>query len=55
MADPDSTDTKWKARYVASEMWFDDLIAILLRSPWSLALFIGWTVAAVFFGFWVAR
>ena len=50
--DPEATDTKWKRRYQGAEMWFDDASALLVRSPWSLALFVVYSIALVAFGFW---
>ena len=52
MTDPDATDTKWQRRYQAAELWFDDALALFTRSPWSLALFVAWTIALVAFGYW---
>ena len=41
-------------RYKVAEGWFDDVLATLLRSPFTLAAFIAWTVAMMVLGAWVS-
>ena len=53
--DTEKTDTKWQRRYRAAEESFDIALAGFLHSPFSLALFVAWTLAAVAFGWWCGR
>ena len=44
--------TKWQRRYKVAEEAFDIALAGLLHSPWSLSLFVIYSIALVAFGFW---
>lgn len=46
---------EFKRRYEEAEDWFDDVMAAVLASPWTLGAFIVWTLAAVGFGWWVGK
>ena len=52
--DPDRTDPNLQ-RYLAADGWFDRLLAPLVASPLTLAVFAAWTVAMVALGFWLAK
>ena len=39
-----------KQRYAEAEGWFDDVLAVLVRSPVTLAAFVVWTLAAFAIG-----
>ena len=52
MTDPEKTLPPAE-RYREAEGWFDDVVSTLVRSPWTLAAFIAWSVGLMVFGFWL--
>jgi len=54
MSDDKTLPPSAKERYKEAEGWFDDVLAVLLRSPWTLAAVAIWTLASVAFGAWVS-
>ena len=53
MSDPEKTIPP-AARYKEAEGWFDDVLTVLLRSPFTLAAFVLWTLVMVALGAVVA-
>ena len=54
MTDPERTETNWQ-KYLRADGWLDRHLAPLLDSPLTLALFIAWTAAMVWLGWWAGR
>ena len=54
MSTPGDEDTHPNLqRYLKAEGRFDRLMAPIISSPLTLALFIAWTIGCVLLGFWV--